>query len=157
MNTKTETVKSVQQNGCGEVEIPKLRKDDDGVVQVDFSDCCNPKELYGVNTIGVIEGLIGSGINILGAQGESNMEFVPSLLAELKPRDATEAMLITQMAGTHFAVAETSRRMMDAPTFQLRESYERSTTRLSRTFLAQMDTLKKYRAKAQQVVRVERV
>jgi hypothetical protein len=30
-------------------------------------------------------------------------------------------------------------------------------TRLSRTYLAQMDALKKYRAKAQQVVRVERV
>ena len=29
-------------------------------------------------------------------------------------------------------------------------------TRLSRTYLAQMDALKKYRAKAQQVVRVER-
>jgi hypothetical protein len=32
-----------------------------------------------------------------------------------------------------------------------------SQTRLSRTYLAQMDALKKYRAKAQQVVRVERV
>ena len=30
-------------------------------------------------------------------------------------------------------------------------------TRLSRTFLAQVDGLKKYRAKAQQIVRVERV
>ena len=30
-------------------------------------------------------------------------------------------------------------------------------TRLSRTFLAQMDALKRYRAEAQQVVRVERV
>ena len=32
-----------------------------------------------------------------------------------------------------------------------------SMTRLSRTYLAQMDQLKKYRAKAQQIVRVERV
>jgi len=39
----------------------------------------------------------------------------------------------------------------------IRESLERSITRLSRTYLAQMDALKKYRAKAQQVVRVERV
>lgn len=30
-------------------------------------------------------------------------------------------------------------------------------TRLSRTFIAQMDALKKYRATAQQTVRVERV
>jgi hypothetical protein len=39
----------------------------------------------------------------------------------------------------------------------MREAFERSMTRLSRTFLAQMDELKKYRATAQQVVRVERV
>jgi hypothetical protein len=39
----------------------------------------------------------------------------------------------------------------------MRESFERSMTRLSRSFLAQMDQLKKYRAKAQQIVRVERV
>ena len=41
--------------------------------------------------------------------------------------------------------------------YDVREAYERSLTRLSRTFLAQMDSLKKYRAKAQQTVRVERV
>ena len=37
------------------------------------------------------------------------------------------------------------------------EAYERAVTKLSRTYLAQMDALKKYRAKAQQTVRVERV
>ncbi len=47
--------------------------------------------------------------------------------------------------------------MMDATSPQPREGYERSMTRLSRTFLAQMDGLKRYRAKAQQTVRVERV
>ena len=46
---------------------------------------------------------------------------------------------------------------MDQTNYQARESQERSMTRLSRTYLAQMDTLKKYRAKAQQTVRVERV
>ena len=48
-------------------------------------------------------------------------------------------------------------RAMDQTNYQARESQERSMTRLSRTYLAQMDTLKKYRAKAQQTVRVERV
>lgn len=39
----------------------------------------------------------------------------------------------------------------------VREAHERSMTRLCRTYIAQLDALKKYRAKAQQVVRVERV
>ena len=44
-----------------------------------------------------------------------------------------------------------------ANSYEISEVYERSLTRLSRTFLAQIESLKKYRAKAQQVVRVERV
>ena len=50
-----------------------------------------------------------------------------------------------------------SGRMSYQDSTDIRESLERSITRLSRTYLAQMDALKKYRAKAQQVVRVERV
>ena len=48
-------------------------------------------------------------------------------------------------------------KVMDDTSPQLREGYERSLTRLSHTYLAQMDALTRYRAKAQQTVRVERV
>ena len=66
-------------------------------------------------------------------------------------------MLVSQMTATHVAMTTLSERMTYQESYQVREAYERSVTRLSRTFLAQMDTLKKYRAKAQQTVRVERV
>jgi hypothetical protein len=46
---------------------------------------------------------------------------------------------------------------MNQSNFQVMESQERSMTRLSRTYIAQIDALKKYRSKAQQTVRVERV
>ncbi|MEP4986655.1 MAG: hypothetical protein ABJV68_03005, partial [Paracoccaceae bacterium] len=58
---------------------------------------------------------------------------------------------------THVAMTTLVERMSYQENYPVRESYERSTTRLSRTYLAQMDALKKYRAKAQQTVRVERV
>jgi hypothetical protein len=81
-----------------------------------------------------------------------------AMQAELKPRDAIEAMLITQMTTTHVAMTSLSQKAMDCSSnYQIREALERSMTRLSRTYLAQMEALKKYRAKAQQVVRVERV
>jgi hypothetical protein len=48
-------------------------------------------------------------------------------------------------------------RAMNQSNFQVMESQERSMTRLSRTYIAQIDALKKYRSKAQQTVRVERV
>ncbi len=79
------------------------------------------------------------------------------MFAELEPRDAIEAMLIAQMTATHVAMTTLAEKLSYQSMYQLRESYERSMTRLSRTYLAQMDALKKYRAKAQQVVRVERV
>ncbi len=79
------------------------------------------------------------------------------LIAELEPRDGREAMLVAQMTGTHVAMTTFIERMSYQESYQVRESYERSMTRLSRTYLAQMDALKKHRAKAQQTVRVERV
>ena len=80
-----------------------------------------------------------------------------AIAVEMKPRDAAEAMLVSQQVATHVAMMTLAGKVMDATSPQLREGYERSMTRLSRTFLAQMDALKRYRAKAQQVVRVERV
>ncbi len=80
-----------------------------------------------------------------------------AMAEEMEPKDAVEAMLISQQVATHFAMMTLSGKVMDAISPQLRERYERSKTRLSRTFLAQMDAFKRYRAKAQQVVRVEPV
>ena len=66
-------------------------------------------------------------------------------------------MLISQMTATHVAMTTLSEKMTYQDSYLVRESLERSVTRLSRTYIAQMDALKKYRAKAQQTVRVERV
>ena len=66
-------------------------------------------------------------------------------------------MLVNQIVATNAALAVTSQRMMDSDTLQRFEVYERAATRLARTFISQTEALKKYRAKAQQVVRVERV
>jgi hypothetical protein len=61
------------------------------------------------------------------------------------------------MAATHVAMTAMAQKVADQTMWTIRESTERSMTRLSRTYLAQMDALKKYRARAQQVVRVGRV
>lgn len=76
---------------------------------------------------------------------------------EMEPRDAVEAMLFSQQIATHVTMMTLAGKVMEANSSQLREGYERSMTRLSRTYLAQMDALKRYRSKAQQTVRVERV
>ena len=101
--------------------------------------------------------LLEIGLSAFGQSGLDYLELVPALAVEMEPQDAVEAMLINQMAATHYAISSMSPRFLHATSPELREAYERSLTRLSRTFLAQMEGLKKYRAKAQQTVRVERV
>ncbi len=101
--------------------------------------------------------LLELALQAFGAQAIKYMELMPAMAVEMEPQDAVEAMLVTQMTATHLAMCSTSQKSIQAGIYDVRESYERSMTRLSRTFLAQMDALKKYRAKAQQLVRVESV
>ena len=82
-------------------------------------------------------------LNALGRSGEQYRDMAVGMLAVLKPRDPIEAMLISQMTATHVAMTSVSQKVADAGSFQIREAYERSMTRLSRTYLAQMDALKK--------------
>ena len=136
---------------------PTFRTNEDGVVEVKTDEPDTLMNLFNVGTLEAASGLMGCAINALGRSGETYRDMAAAMQAELKPRDAIEAMLITQMATTHVAMTSLSQKMMDASIYDVREAMERSMTRLSRTYIAQMDALKKYRAKAQQTVRVERV
>jgi hypothetical protein len=115
------------------------------------------QELYGTRTYEAANAILSSALNAFGENAAHYLDLMPVMAVEMEPRDAVEAMLVTQMAATHVAMTTMSLKLHHATSFQMRESFERSMTRLSRSFLAQMDQLKKYRAKAQQVVRVERV
>ena len=115
------------------------------------------QDLLGMRTHEAAYGIYTTAISALGELAEKHSNLASAMFAEMEPRDAVEAMLIAQMTATHVAQTTLLEKMTYQTSTQVRESLERSMTRLSRTYLAQMDALKKYRAKAQQVVRVERV
>ena len=137
--------------------FPKVEGVTDGKLQVRCANDFSFGTLLGMKTEGAAEGVLLSALNALGVKGAAYQTFVCAIFAELEPRDAAEAMLIAQMAATHTLMTSLAGRAADQISISNRESQERSMTRLSRTYLAQMDGLKKYRAKAQQTVRVERV
>ncbi|WP_146590127.1 hypothetical protein [Puniceibacterium confluentis] len=141
----------------GKRKAPRFKTSDPKDVTIELEDADHAREYYGMKSRAAASGVLVSAMQVLGVQSAIYRDFVIALAEDIEPRDGIEAMLVTQMGATHVALAITSERMSDAPNWTLRESYERSMTRLSRTYLAQMDALKKYRAKAQQVVRVERV
>ncbi len=97
----------------------------------------------------------------LGSQGrrtdEGAANFALGFLDAMEPKDAAEALLLTQMAATHQAMVMMARRLNHVDNIPQQDSAERALNKLARSYAAQMDTLKRYRSKGQQTVRVERV
>lgn len=83
--------------------------------------------------------------------------FALGFVDSMQPIDAAEASLMAQMAATHQAAMMMARRLNRAENLPQQESAERAFNKLTRSYAAQMDTLKRYRSKGQQTVRVERV
>lgn len=108
----------------------------------------------------VFEGLI-SQVSGLGEHGQSISEkatnFALGVIASVEPRDSVEAMLAAQMAATHQATMMLARRLTHVETIPQQDAAEKAFNKLARTYTTQMEALKKYRADAQQTVRVERV
>jgi hypothetical protein len=135
---------------------PKLEYLKDGKPHIVCSDDFSLEGLMGMKTLDAAKGVLLSALNAIGTTGEA-CQMACAIFAELEPRDAAEAMLIAQMTATHVLMTVLAGRAMNQSNFQVMESQERSMTRLSRTYIAQIDALKKYRSKAQQTVRVKRV
>ncbi len=89
---------------------------------------------------------------------ENNINYVVSLIKELKPRDTLETMLITQMIAVHNMTMRSFYRagLKDQTNYGVEENISRA-TKFSRTYLAQMDALKKYRSKGDQKITVEHI
>ena len=136
---------------------PKLERTGEKELTIHEANPDQVRELFGLKTKEAAEVLMKVGLGAFGSGGLDFVELVPAIAVEMEPKDAVEAMLISQMSATDYAISSMSARFFASDSPELRETYERSLTRLNRTFLAQVDALKKYRAKAQQTVRVERV
>ena len=108
----------------------------------------------------LIEGLVGQ-IAKLGSPGqiidEEASNFALGFIDSMNPRDTAEALLLAQMAVVHQATMVMARRLNHTNNILQQDSAERALNKLGRTFVAQMEALKRYRSKVQQTVRVERV
>lgn len=80
-----------------------------------------------------------------------------SLVRDLKPQDAVERMLVTQMVATHLAQMRTAAKLASAQQLNFMQTYEAGYNRLARTFAAQMEALRKHRHGGKQTVTVQHV
>jgi hypothetical protein len=101
---------------------------------------------------------------VLSSEGQDNKAAVAAtnkamaILNGIKPQDEIEAMLAIQMIGVHnTAMATLGRTMIIDQTFAGRQANADQATKMLRTFVAQMEALKKYRTGGQQKMVVEHV
>lgn len=99
--------------------------------------------------------------SLLGSKGKQvdadSTDFALGFVDAMQPGDAAETLLLSQMAATHMAVMMLARQLNHVDTIAQKDCAEKALNKTARTFAAQMDTLKRYRSKGQQTVRVERV
>lgn len=136
-----------------------LTLDDAGVLRIDAEGDFGPISHADISAPMTSE-LLGQ-MAKLGSPGRSIDEgasnFALGFVDSMKPRDAAETLLLTQMAAIHQATMLMARRFNHVEHLPQQDSAERALNKLARSFAAQMDTLKRYRSKGQQTVRVERV
>jgi hypothetical protein len=114
----------------------------------------------GAADIDFLIGLLGQIANA-GSQGRKldpmGTDFTISVIKGIQPRDQIEAMLASQMAAVHMASMTLARRLAHVEDIRQQDSAERAFTRLTRTFAAQMEALKRYRTGGEQKVTVQHV
>jgi hypothetical protein len=88
---------------------------------------------------------------------EKETNFMLSVVEGIKPQDQIEAMLAAQMAAVHVATMRFSHKLAEAQLLEHRDSAERTFNKLTRTFVAQTDALKRYRTGGEQKVTVQHV
>jgi hypothetical protein len=117
-------------------------------------------EALGTSDIDFLNGLLGQ-IGNAGSHGREldpvGINFMLSVINGIQPRDQVEAMLASQMAAVHRASMTLARRLAHVEDIRQQDSAERAFTKLTRTFAAQMEALKRYRTGGEQKVTVQHV
>ncbi|MHC4154594.1 MAG: hypothetical protein ACYSW0_04650 [Planctomycetota bacterium] len=81
-----------------------------------------------------------------------------AILSGIQPQDELEAMLAAQMIGVHNMAMETLKRaMLKDQTFEGKQVNVNQATKMLRTYIAQMEAIKKYRTGGQQKMVIEHV
>lgn len=87
----------------------------------------------------------------------ANVNAALGFIQGLKPRDEVEAALAAQMMATHNTAMTFARRLTNADTIPQQDSAINAYNKLTRTFTAQMEALKRYRSTGEQKVTVQHV
>lgn len=148
--------------------LPKMTletNDGVGVVTIDHPDERVAQTLFdaafGSTSRAFTDGLMRQVLNISPNNDDegwtNDANFMLAAITDIEPKDHMEAMLATQMAAVHMATMKAARLLSGATTIPQADSAEKQFNKLTRTFTAQMEALKKYRTGGEQKMTVEHV
>jgi hypothetical protein len=111
----------------------------------------------GTADLDFFDGLTLQLVNASEGQGSSEQafNFMLSVIKGIEPRDQIETMLAAQMAAVHMAIMTFARRLAHVESIPQQDSAERAFNKLTRTFAAQVEALKRYRSSGAQKIIVE--
>jgi hypothetical protein len=88
---------------------------------------------------------------------EDATNFMLAVVKGIEPRDQIETMLAAQMAAVHMASMTFARRLAHVDTIPQQDSAQNAFNKLTRTFAAQVEALKRYRSGGEQKMTVQHV
>ncbi|ABD53151.1 hypothetical protein [Jannaschia sp. CCS1] len=137
---------------------------DDGEINVKLSEPDAIPKVFGTENKLYADTLLLHALTMLSvdeakdaAVAGGNCSFMVGAIADMAPQDGFERLLITQMAATHMAVVRAGRRMANAQQVKQFEAYSNNFNKLTRTYAAQMEALRKHRNGGKQIVQVQHV
>jgi hypothetical protein len=92
-----------------------------------------------------------------GKPDQGALNFMLAVIKGIEPRDQMEAMLAAQMAAVHVQTMVFARRLASVENIAQQDSAQNAFNKLTRTFAAQMEALKRYRTGGEQKMVVQHV
>ena len=114
----------------------------------------------GMSRVGELTALLHDVVNLTPKDGKADAHTMNEMMAQIagiEPRDSIEAMLATQMVAVHRATIIAARQLRGSQTISQQDSNSNMLNKLTRTFAAQVETLKRHRSRGDQKVIVEHV
>ncbi len=132
--------------------------------RIELSDADALRGIFGSEFAQIESGLLRHCLKILKADeasddhpGNDEREFLLSAVAEIKPRDTFERMLSVQMAATYLAMVRSGRWLANSERIDQVQARYNGYTKLARTYVSQMEALRKHRNGGKQTVTVQHV
>jgi len=160
--------KEASNNITNEIKSPKFVVKEGGGIQLNCSKE-EQKEYYkrvtGSKDVGLAIHLVGQAANSFPKKQDMSVDYTcdafnnaAKLIEGIGPKDTIEGMIAVQMVAIHGLTMENSKKASCGNvSAEVGQKYINNTMKLSRTFAAQMDALKKYRSGGAQKITVEHV